>query len=148
MLSCARGDYPAKLQFGWKMAFFMPIESPICVWIVDDSRPVRESLVFLLETAGLQTRAYESAADFLKEFNSGSADFLIIDQNMPEMTGIEVLDHLSERQALPPTVMITGRFGSSVEKRAIEAGALAVLSKPVDSEQLISLIETRMLNAP
>jgi len=124
----------------------MAAGKPTVVWIVDDVESVRKSIAAVLETANMAVCDYASAADFLAAFRPGTAGCLVVDQNMPEMTGIELLRHLQRGPGAPPSIMITAHGAAQLKEQAREAGALAVVEKPVDASDLIVLIETIMLN--
>ena len=116
------------------------------VWIVDDVESVRKSIAAVLETANMAVCDYASAADFLAAFRPGAVGCLIVDQNMPDMTGIELLQHLQRSPGAPPSIMITAQGATQLRAKAQAAGALAVVEKPVDADDLIALIERVMLN--
>jgi FixJ family two-component response regulator len=117
------------------------------VWIVDDVESVRKSIAAVLETANMAVCDYASAADFLSAFRPGAVGCLVVDQNMPEMTGIELLQHLQHSPGAPPSIMITAQGAAQLTEKARAAGALAVVEKPVDADELIGLIEKVMLNS-
>lgn len=116
------------------------------VWIVDDVESVRKSIAAVLETANMAVCDYASASAFLAAFKPGAIGCLVVDQNMPEMTGIELLQHLRRMAGAPPSIMITAHGARELKEKALAAGALAVVEKPVDADDLIALIEKVMLN--
>ena len=121
---------------------------PIVVWIVDDIESVRKSIAAVLETANMAVCDYASATDFLAEFKPGSIGCLVVDHQMPDMTGLELLQHLQAQSAAgaPPAIVITGHGNESLRQRLMAAGAVTMLNKPVDADELIDLIERVMLN--
>lgn len=125
----------------------MPAGKGTVVWIVDDVESVRKSIAAVLETANMAVCDYPSAAEFLAEFKPGAIGCLIVDHHMPEMTGLELLQHLQARSGAPPTIVITGQGDEALKKRILDAGAMTMLNKPVDADELIQLIERAMLNA-
>lgn len=110
------------------------------IFIVDDDQAVRHSLTLLLASEGLQSRDFASAREFLEACQPSSDDRLIVDVDMPGMNGIELLQRLRADGMRPRTVVITGQPSTFVRQKAIEAGAVAFLEKPVDVDQLLSLI--------
>ena len=116
------------------------------VWIVDDVATVRESTRALLETYGMTVRDYASARGYLADFDSNSTakGCLILDLHMPEMSGLELLETLRARGAMFPIIVFTGRGDDALKEQVIGAGAVAMLHKPVDDKELVSLIEQAM----
>ena len=124
----------------------MGSKNRVLVWVVDDADSVRQSLAAVLETADIQVQGYPSAKAFLDDFEPDSTGCLIVDHHMPDMTGLELLQHLRVRDTKIPTIFITGRGDAAMTENALKAGAIAVLNKPVDGDELITLIESVMLN--
>jgi two-component system CheB/CheR fusion protein len=125
----------------------MAARDDVVVWLVDDVASVRKSVRAVLETTYLAVRDYASAKEFLADFRPGSTGCLVVDQHMPEMSGIELLQHLSTRGIAPPAIVITGKGNSALRAKAMHAGAAAMLDKPVDGIELIELIEATLAAA-
>jgi len=125
----------------------MIVKRRAAVWVVDDTEPVRKSLAALLETADMTVRDFSSAKSFLDNFEPGAADFLIVDHHMPDMTGLELLQHLGAREELPLAILITAHGDEVLRKQALEAGAITMLDKPVDGDEIIDLIRTSLPDA-
>ena len=122
----------------------MGADAQSLVWIVDDAESVRKSLCAVLETTDMAVRDYPSAAAFLTDFDPAARGFLIVDHHMPEMNGLELLQHLQHLQAqgsLPPTIVITGDGDAALRNKVLAAGGLAMLNKPVDGDELIEMLE-------
>jgi two-component system, chemotaxis family, CheB/CheR fusion protein len=117
------------------------------VWVVDDVESVRKSIAAVLETANMAVCDYASAADFLAEFKPGAVGCLIVDHHMPDMTGLELLQHLQAGAGAPPTIVISGHGDARLKDHVMSAGAISMLNKPVDAGELIELIERVTLNA-
>ena len=115
--------------------------SPRIVYIVDDDEAVRESTQVLLESYGFAVRSCDSAHAFLEGFEPDDAGCIILDIHMPEMGGIELLSLLRSRGIYTPVIAITGRADKALDETAKRAGALALLSKPTDDEDLLQLVE-------
>ena len=118
----------------------VPAGQPAVVWVVDDVKSVRESIAAALGAAGLAVRDYGSARAFLADFKPTGRGCLVLDYNMPEMTGLELLQKLAKDQSLPPTIVITGHGNKALEEKLLAAGAIAMLDKPVDADELAALI--------
>jgi two-component system CheB/CheR fusion protein len=111
------------------------------VWIVDDAESVRKSIAAVLATTGIVVRDYGSAEDFLADFEPSEPCCLVVDQHMPGMTGLELVTHLRKQAVAAPVIVITGQGDAVLKEKVLQAGALTLLHKPVDGDELISLIE-------
>ena len=109
--------------------------------IVDDDGAVREAMKLLMRSLGYHASTFGSADEFL---NSGQVDdtsFLITDVQMPGLSGIELQDRLAARGHRIPIIFITAYSDENVRIRAMKAGALAFLIKPIDPHQLVDHLE-------
>ncbi|MDB5735875.1 MAG: fixJ [Alphaproteobacteria bacterium] len=122
----------------------MNAERRLVVWIVDDAVSVRKSIGAVLETADITVRDYGSAGEFLADFAPAEPSCLIVDHHMPDMTGLELLLHLRQQGITVPVIVITGQGDPILKEKALKAGAVTMLHKPVDGDELITLIETVM----
>ncbi|HBF61293.1 MAG TPA: DNA-binding response regulator [Methyloceanibacter sp.] len=120
----------------------MPV-NPI-VHIVDDDEAVRQSLAFMLGSAGLPIRLYESAKVFLKSLDPSLCGCLVTDVRMPEMTGIELLNRIKDRMPLIPAIVITGHGDIPLAVEAMKAGAVDFIEKPFDEEVLLKAVEAAL----
>lgn len=110
------------------------------VHIVDDEEAVRNSLAFLLSSAGFAVRVHESATDFLAiaaEIRNGC---LITDLRMPDMDGVELLRRLRDSDMLLPAIVITGHGDVQMAVDAMKNGAIDFIEKPFSDEVLIDSI--------
>lgn len=123
-------------------------EKRTLVWVVDDVELVRKSIAAVLETADMTVCDYASAADFLADFRPGMAGCLIVDYHMPNMTGLELLEHLRDGRGAPPTIVISAHGNKMLKDRIMAAGAVALLDKPVDAGELIAVVERAMVALP
>lgn len=112
------------------------------VHVIDDDEAMRQSLAFLLDTAGLSPLTYESAPQFLEALDSAPAGVIVTDIRMPEMTGLELVRRLKARGAPHPVIMITGHGDVPLAVEAMKAGVVDFLEKPFDDESLLSAIRT------
>ena len=111
------------------------------VAVVDDDDAVRDSLQFLLETAGIPVFAYASAAQFLREAPMGEISCLVVDQHMPEQTGLQLVASLRQRGTVLPIALITGSPSADLLRIAHDLGVTKVLEKPLDDTTLLRFIE-------
>ncbi len=111
------------------------------VYIVDDDASVRKSLSWLLESANYQTRAFESAKDFLESFDGERPGCLLLDVRMPEASGLQLQSMLDAQQVDVPIIFISGHVDVRTASEAFRAGACDVLTKPVDTELLLERVE-------
>ena len=112
------------------------------VAIVDDDASMREALARLLRIHGINSRSYPSARVFLEGLASGMPDCLIVDVNMPEMTGIELQRELLNRGVRIPTIVITASNDKSIAASAGSLGAAAFFLKPVPRDALMAAIHS------
>ena len=110
----------------------------ICV--VDDDADVRDSIRAILESCGYVVRTYSSASALLGRRGAVDHDCLLLDLNMPEMNGVELLERLRAQGVATPAIFLTGN-GNGLKARMKRAGALKVLYKPVSDEDLLFWIE-------
>lgn len=114
--------------------------SPI-VAIVDDDPSVLKALSRLLGTWSLVARTFQSGAQFLASLVDGRPDCLIVDLQMPGMTGLDIQRHLASQGIRIPTIVITAHGDAEMRARCEAAGAIACLPKPVSSTSLFAAIE-------
>jgi two-component system, LuxR family, response regulator FixJ len=110
------------------------------VAVVDDDAAVRDSLRFLLETAGYGVATYASAAEFLQEAQQGELMCLVTDQHMPELTGLQMIARLRAKAVSLPVALITGSVSADLVCRAQELSVALVLEKPLDDDMLLNFV--------
>ena len=110
------------------------------VHIVDDEEAVRNSLAFLLASAGFAVRTHETASAFLAVAPSIRNGCLITDLRMPDMDGVELLRRLRDAGAMLPAIVITGHGDVRMAVEAMKYGALDFIEKPFSDEVLIASI--------
>ena len=108
------------------------------IGIVDDDAAIRDSLGLLLAARGFKSRCFSSAAEFLDAGDTDLLSGLLVDQQMPNISGVELLELLRSRQVPTPVIMMTGGSDGQLEQRARRAGALALLRKPLSSADLMT----------
>ena len=109
--------------------------------VVDDDEAVRDSLRFLLETAGFHVVTYGSAGQFLAEAKPGDLVCLVVDQHMPDQTGLQLVSRLRHQGSALPIALITGSPSADLARRAQELGVSTVLEKPLIDDVLLDFIE-------
>jgi two-component system, LuxR family, response regulator FixJ len=110
------------------------------VHIVDDDEAVRQSLAFMLSTAGIPVRVYESATSFLAGLPMLQAGCLITDVRMPDMTGLELLQQLRGKGIKLPVIVITGHGDIPLAVEAMKCGALDFIEKPFAEESILRAV--------
>ena len=112
--------------------------------VVDDDEAVRQSLEFLLKTAGMNTRSFESARSFFEELQHVSSGCVITDVRMPDITGIDLLRRVKDEKPDLPVIVITGHGDISLAVEAMKIGALDFLEKPFDDDHLLTAVRTAL----
>lgn len=110
------------------------------IYVIDDDRPVLESLAFLLSAAGYRVETFQSALAFM-EAKLTSPACVVTDVRMPEMDGLELLRRLSERSDRPPVIVMTGHGDIPLAVEAMRCGAFDFLEKPFDDEVLLRSLD-------
>jgi FixJ family two-component response regulator len=108
--------------------------------IIDDDADVREALAGLMNSRGFTVKAFPSALDFLARPNIRDTSCLIVDLNMPGMTGIELHRRLVELGYAIPMILITAYPDESVRAHALANGIICYLSKPCDEDALFGCV--------
>ena len=115
-------------------------KTPATVFVVDDDESVRGSLRFLLRSAGLESRAYGSAPEFLTAYEPAQPGCLVLDVRMPGMSGLDLQQELNLRGAVLPVIFITGHGDIPMAVEAMQHGAHDFLQKPFRDEDLIERV--------
>ena len=110
------------------------------VSIVDDDEYVREALPDLLRSFGLEAEPFFSAAELLASASLDRTGCLVLDVNMPDMTGPELQRELARRRYDIPIVFITANADEDLGPKLIECGASAFLKKPFSEAVLIGAV--------
>jgi FixJ family two-component response regulator len=109
--------------------------------IVDDDESVRTATNSLMRSLGFTAYTFSSAEKFLQSPQVNDTSCLISDVQMPSMSGIELQSHLIARGHRTPIIFITAFPDESIQARALKAGAVCFLNKPVDGETLLRCLE-------
>jgi len=119
----------------------MSIESPI-VSVVDNDETVRESLTVLLRALGFAAYAFSSAKEFLSSNCADDTRCLVLDIEMPGMSGPELQQELKLRGRQIPIVFITGQSDATIRSEMLELGAVECLFKPFNDTELICALNS------
>lgn len=111
------------------------------VHIIDDDQAMRDSLEFLLTSLGLSVRCYPGATAFLASWSPDVSGCIVTDVRMPGMSGLQLTDELAARHSLLPVIVITGHGDVPQAVRAMRAGAIDFIEKPLNNQVLIERIE-------
>lgn len=117
----------------------MKLLTPI-IRIVDDDKTVSDSLSFFLNLAGLQTRSFSSAEDFLRSDDPERLGCLILDVRMEGMTGIELQAELKRVGSDLPIIFLSAHGDIEMAVSCVENGAFNFLVKPPDPDKLLDLV--------
>lgn len=115
----------------------MPLE---VVHVVDDDEAARESLAFLLRSAGFTAKTHAAAKDFLDAPTSPSQSCVITDMCMPDLSGLDLLRELRKRDDTRPVIVVTGHGDIPLAVEAMRAGAFDFLEKPFDDQVLLQAV--------
>src|ERR1051325_1734735 len=116
------------------------MSSPDLVHIIDDDEAVRQSLAFLLRTAKIDVRTYESASSFLSDLPNVNSGCVVTDVRMPDMSGIDLLRRLKELEVRMPVIVMTGHGDIQLAVEAMKIGAADFIEKPFDDDVLLTAI--------
>ena len=114
---------------------------PPLVHVVDDDAALRDSLRWLLESAGLRVATYASAEAFLETAAAAQGGCLLLDIRMPGMSGLELQDELKRRGYTIPIVFITGHGDVPMAVNAVKKGALEFIEKPYNAQALLVMVD-------
>jgi FixJ family two-component response regulator len=111
------------------------------IYLIDDDRSVLRGYELFLSSAKIEFKSFENPKDFLCHFISGSGDLLVLDLNLPEINGLDLLKRLEDDGISIPVIVVTAFDDWSSRKTCKEFGVKAFLRKPVDGETLVDIIK-------
>ncbi len=111
------------------------------VFVVDDDQAVRDAITFLLEWENLAVESHGSAEAFLQAYDPERPGCLVLDINMPGMSGLELQEVLHDKHIRIPIIFITAHGDVSMSVRALKAGAVDFIEKPFDNEILLDRVQ-------
>jgi DNA-binding NtrC family response regulator len=110
------------------------------IYVVDDDQSVREALGSLIRSAGLKVETFASAQEFLADSRRDRPSCLVLDVDLPGLSGLDLQQELAKADIQIPIIFITGYGDIPMTVRAIKAGAQDFLTKPLDDEGLLQAI--------
>ena len=110
------------------------------IFVVDDDTAVQDSLRVLLESANHTVKTYGSGLEFLETNHVLSDGCLVLDLDLPVMSGLKVFEELMARNSDMPVILITGRADKATRDRCLGHGAVVVLEKPIRDDHLLEAI--------
>ena len=116
-------------------------QSRSVVFVVDDDESVRESLELLIESAGWRVETFGSAAEFLQRRNVDEPSCLVLDVSLPDVSGLDLQQQLADVEKTIPIIFLTGVADIRMTVRAMQAGAVDVLTKPFVDRDLVEAVQ-------
>ena len=111
------------------------------VFVVDDDGTLRDAVRDVLVDQGQDVELFSDCESFLEAYRPGRRGCLVIDNRLPHMTGVELLERLKADGTTLPSIMITGHGDTSTAVRSLKAGAIDYLEKPISYEALLTAVE-------
>jgi two-component system response regulator FixJ len=110
------------------------------VHVVDDEADVRHAVALLLRSVGLKSLLYESAPEFVAQYQGGAPGCLLLDVRLPGMSGLELQERLRQSGFGLPVIVMTGHGDIQMAVRAMRAGALDFIEKPFHDQTLLDRV--------
>jgi two-component system response regulator FixJ len=123
------------------------MSNKVKVYVIDDDEAMRDSLNFLLDSAGLEVTLFEGAQHFLDALPGLAFGCVVSDVRMPGIDGIELLKRMKARQSKFPILIMTGHGDVPLAVEAMKLGAVDFLEKPFEDDRLTAMIETAIRQA-
>jgi FixJ family two-component response regulator len=117
------------------------------VFLVDDDSSVRRALARLIKSAGYQVQTFASAREFLDRMPEAETACLVLDVRLPGLSGIDLQRELQRTNLILPIIFITGHGDIPTTVKAMKAGAVDFLPKPVRDTELLRAIEQALARA-
>jgi FixJ family two-component response regulator len=114
------------------------------VYIVDDDDGMRRALGILMTTVGYQPAAFAGPREFLAKYDPSQPGCLVLDVRMPEMSGLEVQQHLNRNGAMLPVILVSGHGDIPMAVQAMKDGAFDFLQKPFRDQELLDRINAAL----
>jgi FixJ family two-component response regulator len=116
----------------------------VTIFVIDDNAGVRKSLRALLESAGLAVQTYASSDEFLAAYDPERPGCLLLDVRLRRSSGLDLQDDLRRRKATLPIIVLTGHGNVPTSVRALKAGAVDFLQKPVPPKLLLERVRAAL----
>jgi FixJ family two-component response regulator len=120
----------------------VPADPQNVVFVIDDDASLRESLSSLLRSIGLHVELFDSAAKFLKSKRPDVPSCLVLDVRLPGLSGLDFQSELIKNDIHVPIIFITGHGDIPMSVRAMKAGAIEFLTKPLREQDLLDAVQT------
>ena len=114
---------------------------PPTVYVVDDDASTRELLAWLMKRHAIAAEVFPDARSFLKGYRPEYPGVLVLDLNMPGMSGLDLQQYLKEHGVVMPVIFLSGRADVPKAVRAVKEGAIDFIEKPFDYRRVVSLIQ-------
>ncbi len=110
------------------------------VFVVDDDKRITDAISLLMRSVGLNVELFDSALDYLEQFDQNKPGCLISDVRMPQMSGLDLQTKLNDFAIHPPILMMTGHGDVPMAVRAIQEGAIDFIEKPFNNQHLLDKV--------
>lgn len=110
------------------------------VFVVDDDKRITDAIALLMRSVGLNVERFDSALDYLEQFDQDKPGCLISDVRMPQMSGLDLQTRLNNFAIHPPILMMTGHGDVPMAVRAIQEGAIDFIEKPFNNQHLLDKV--------
>ena len=117
------------------------------VYLLDDEPEMVKALTRLLSAKQFEVQGFTSVREFLRAYRPEDTACLVLDVAMPELDGLELQQRLSHQGILIPIIFLTGHGDIPMSVRAIKAGAIDFLTKPVDAAALVRSVQAALQTA-
>ena len=121
-----------------------PARKKPTIYIVDDDDGMRRALSVLMSTVGYNAVSFERPAEFLQKLDPNQPGCLVLDVRMPEMSGLEVQQHLNRNGSMLPVILVTGHGDIPMAVQAMKDGAFDFLQKPFRDQDLLDRINAAL----
>lgn len=125
-----------------------PAERKQTILIVEDDQNVLDVLAEGLSREGYMTRSAKSGSEAVHLSTKMRPDLVVLDLNLPDCNGIQVLDKLKERDETLQVIIITGFGSQNAARRAMEIGAFDFLTKPFEFHELSAVVREALVSLP
>jgi FixJ family two-component response regulator len=115
------------------------VQQPL-IAIVDDEESVRRALARMLGVSGFDVEGFGSGQDFIDSLSDRRPDCVVLDYQMPGLTGRDVQRRLVLAQISLPIIVVTAHDQAALREQCLADGAVAYLAKPLQRERLVSTI--------
>ncbi len=111
-------------------------------YIIDDDRMARESLKWLIESAGLPVQVFDHGLKFLEQVSTSMSGCVLLNVRMPDINGMELLTKLKQREIIMPVIIVTGHADVAMAVRAMKAGTFDFIKKPYNDALMLERVQS------